>query len=110
MTLAIPIEDKTHNSDIALRFARAKYFAIVNKDQHSLEILPNPCLGLSVQAGKCTILYLTTRKNVDTLLAYELGLNVQQIAQKNNLQLILISEKRKSLNQLLKIMNIKTKI
>lgn len=110
MTIAIPLKDKTQNSALSLRFARAKYFAIINRNQHLMEIIPNPCLGISVQAGKCTIMYLTTRKNVDTLIAYELGLHVQQIAQKNNLQLILINEKNNSLNKLLKLMKFKTAV
>ena len=103
MILAIPIEDKSDNSKIAIRFARAKYYAILDKHHQSLEILPNPCLGISVQTGKCTILYLTTRKKVDTLVAYEFGLNVQQYAQKNNMQMILIDKKNSSLDQLLKL-------
>ena len=106
MILAIPLEKDAQNSPIALRFARAKYFAIINKEMKSVEILPNPCLGMKTQAGKSAILYLTTRQEVDTLVAYELGLNVQQVAQKNNIQLILINEKRRDLKQLLNVMKL----
>jgi predicted Fe-Mo cluster-binding NifX family protein len=107
MILAVPLEKETHRSPIAKQFARAKYYAIVDKERSSMEIIPNPCLGMSAQAGKCTILYLTTRKNVNTLVAYELGHNVQQISLKQNIQLILINERRKNLDQLTRLMNFK---
>ena len=109
MKLGIPLMNGSHRGLIAPRFARAKYFAIVDKEQNLLEVLPNPCLGISTQAGKCTMLYLITRKKVDTIVAYELGLKAQQIAQENNIQLILINEKNKSLDHLLKLMNFKNK-
>jgi predicted Fe-Mo cluster-binding NifX family protein len=105
MILAIPLENETKNSPIAKQFARARYYAIIDMERSTMEILPNPCLGISIQAGKCTILYLTARKNVDTIVAYELGHNVQQISMKENIQLILINERRKSLDQLCKLMN-----
>ena len=110
MKLAIPLNENNKNSVIAIRFARAKYLAIVDKEQNLVDILPNPCQGISTQAGKCIIHYLITRQEIDTIVAYEIGLKVQQIAQKNNIQLILINEKNKSLNQLLSMMKIKNKM
>ena len=106
MIFAIPVESESNHSPLAMQFARAKYYAIVDRTAATMEILPNPCLGMVSQAGKCSILYLTSRKHVNTIIAYELGHNVQQIALKENIQLILVHEKRKNLNQLLEIMNI----
>jgi predicted Fe-Mo cluster-binding NifX family protein len=108
MIVGIPINSNSRNSEIALRFARAKYFAVIHRENNSLEIIPNPCLGMETQAGKCTLIYLMSRKNIDTIIAYEFGLNAQQIAQENNIQIILIKDNKRKLKDLFKIMNFKT--
>lgn len=110
MILAIPIDSESQDSPIAQQFARAKYFAVADRNKCSIEILPNPCLGMSAKVGKCAILYLTTRKSVDTLVAHEIGLNVQQMAQKQNIRLILIDKKYKKLNELFKLMKFKAEV
>ena len=109
MKIGIPMQQDSKQGLIALHFARAKYFAVVDSETNLLEVLPNPCLGMSAQAGKCSLLYLISRKEVDSIVAYELGYKVQQIANDNNIRLILINRKNKKLSQLLKLMNFNIK-
>lgn len=105
MKIAIPLQEESRQGLIAEHFARAKYFAVIDNENKMLELVPNPCLGMSTQAGKCSLLYLISRKTVDSIIAYELGHKVQQIANENNIRLILINRKYTKLNQMLKLMD-----
>ncbi len=105
MKVGIPLQENSKQGTIATRFARAKYFAVVDTEQHLFELMPNPCLGMTTQAGKCSLLYLISRQEVDTIIAYELGYKVQQIANENKIRLILINKKHNKLSHLLKLMN-----
>ncbi len=109
MKVGIPLQEDSKQGLIAQHFARAKYFAVVDKENSLLEVMPNPCLGMSAQVGKCSLLYLISRKAVDTIIAYELGHKVQQIASEKSICLILINKKYNKLNQLLKLMDFNTK-
>jgi predicted Fe-Mo cluster-binding NifX family protein len=105
MRIAVPLQESSHDGKIALRFARAQYFALIDKDQHTIEFFQNPCSDMSLKTGKCIMDFLVDNKKIDTLLAFELGLRVQQIAKKNDLQMILINEQKRTLKELLELMN-----
>ena len=101
MKIAIPIETKQKSSIVSKKFARSHFFALVDKELKSLELIDNPFKDLSMGVGKKLLNFLIESHKVDTLLAFELGLKVQQMATETNLQLIIISEKRQTLKQLL---------
>ena len=101
MKIAIPIDTKQKSSIVSKKFARSSFFALVDKENKSYELIDNPFKDLNLGVGKKLLNLLVQDYNTDTLLAFELGLKVQQMATAANLQLIIISEKRQTLKQLL---------
>lgn len=101
MKIAIPVETKQKSSIVSKKFARSNFFALVDKEQKSFELIENPFAELSMGVGKKLLSLLVEDYKIDSLLAFELGLKVQQMATEANLQLIIISEKRQTLKQLL---------
>ena len=106
MKVAIPIVSANRNSKLSLRFARSNYFAVVDVDTGNYHIIENPYTDLQMQAGKNSLEMLIHKENVDTLIAFELGLKIQQYAARSNIRLILLNDAKKTLDTLLKLMRI----
>jgi len=104
MIAAIPIQTDSYDSSICLKFARSRYFAILNKSAKNIEFIENPFYKLEKGAGKKIVELLIDTHNVSAFVAYELGLKVQQIAIKKNISLVMISEHHKQLNDLVQMM------
>lgn len=101
MKIAIPVETKQKSSIVSKKFARSNFFAIVDQELKSYEYMENPYKDLSMGVGKKLLNLLVEEHEINILLAFELGLKVQQMATEANLQLIIINEKRQTLKQLL---------
>ncbi|MBN2807355.1 MAG: hypothetical protein JXR22_11925 [Prolixibacteraceae bacterium] len=101
MKIAIPIESESKHSKLSLRFARSPYFALVDRESAQVEIIANPFSEQSFEVGKKLLKWLVEQHQVNTLLAFELGVKVQQKANEAKMQLIIINEKKQSLKQLL---------
>ena len=108
MRICIPITTKTSKALVSLRFARSEYFAIVDQQLSNVEYVENPYLTLNRGVGNKLLNWLLSEYRVDAVLAFELGLKVQQIANEHHMQLIIISEKKQSLKQLLGYMGIES--
>lgn len=107
MILVIPIDSDKEQAIVSKKFARSNYFAIVNRTSSTVEVIENPFADLKLGVGKKLLEFLTVQYKVNTLIAFELGLKVQQMANEANLQLIVLSEKRQTLKQLLTYLNVK---
>lgn len=101
MKIAIPISSDRNKSTVSKKFARSKYFALVDKINRTVDIIENPYTDLKLNVGKKLLNWLRIEHKVDTLLAFELGLKVQQLANDSKIQLIIINEKKQTLKQLL---------
>ena len=106
MKICIPIMSKSLNGQVSLTFARSDFFAIVDRHTAAVELVENPFKNLNQGVGNQLLPWLLSEYGVDTLLAFELGLKVQQIANERRVQLIIISEKKQILKQLLDYMKI----
>ena len=106
MKVVIPIIENSLQSKISLRFARSKYFAIIDKEKSKYKIIANDQLKKEDCIGKDLLDMLCNEHHVNTLFAYELGLNIQQIAAERRIQLLILNEKHKTLKELLLMMNI----
>lgn len=107
MIAAIPIETVSRESKISSRFARSPYFAIVYSQVKELKIITNPCAELESGTGKCLANHLYNEYGIDTYVAFELGWKMQQLAYKSETQLIILDNKNKLLEDVLKYMKIK---
>ena len=106
MIAAIPIENRTMNSNISTKFARSMFYAIVNTNNNIIEFTKNNFVNEKTGVGKEIIKLLTNKYHVNSLIAFELGLKIQQIACEKKLQLIIVNKKNHTLDQLLKLMNV----
>ena len=106
MTICIPIAENSKTSPVSLKFARSNFFAIVDKDGETVKFIENPYRNLNKEVGTKLLPWLEEEYKIDTLLGFELGFKVQQAANEHKIQLIIISEKKRTLKQLLNFMNI----
>lgn len=106
MKIAIPIETKQKSSIVSKKFARSNFFALVDKEGGSYDLIENPFRDLKMGVGKKLLNLLVEEHHINVLLAFELGLKVQQMATEANLQLIIISEKKQTLKQLLNYLQV----
>lgn len=106
MVLAIPIIEKDVKSFVSTKFARSNCFAIVNKEDNRFDLIINKFSNEQTGVGKKLFAWLTDEYKVDTLLAYELGIKVQQLAHQNNMQLIIMNDDQVKLEKLLAYLNV----
>jgi predicted Fe-Mo cluster-binding NifX family protein len=106
MKAAIPVNSDTNEALISVRFARSPYLAVVDTEKSAFEIIENAYNKMHSGAGRSIIEFLVTIKQVNTIIAYELGLNIQQKALQKKIQLIILKEKEISLKQLLKLLRL----
>ena len=106
MRIAIPIETKQKSGIVSKKFARSNFFALVDKELKSYELIENPFKDLSMGVGKKLLNLLVKEHQIDALLAFELGLKVHLMATEAAMQLIIISEKRQTLKQLLSYLQV----
>lgn len=107
MKICIPIINKELKSKISLTFARSPSFAIVDDQTKIVMMIDNPYAALDHGVGNKLMDWMIIEYNIDTLIAFELGQKVQQIANEHKLQLIILSEKNQTLEKLLIYKNIK---
>jgi predicted Fe-Mo cluster-binding NifX family protein len=105
MLIAIPCDKQQVDSTIAPRFARSRFFAVVDTNNSSIKYLENPFFGLEHGVGK-NILRTLTDLGIELLVAHELGLKAQQMACQNKIQILLLPEKIEQLNQIIKFLKI----
>ncbi|NJM14928.1 MAG: DUF134 domain-containing protein [Bacteroidales bacterium] len=92
MIAAIPVQKLSTESKISVHFARSNYFAIVNSIEGSIQLVQNPFLEETMQLGNKVMLWLDETFKTDTLIAFELGLKVHQIANHKGWQQIILGQ------------------
>ncbi|MBN1927025.1 MAG: hypothetical protein JW798_14425 [Prolixibacteraceae bacterium] len=101
MRIVVPVNGSDNNAVISRHFARSTHFAIIDKLAGTREIIENPFASVSKGAGMKLVDFLLNKYKVNTIVAFELGLKVQQVASGKKMQLIIISGKMKQLKHVL---------
>lgn len=104
MRIAIPIDNKNIRSTVSDTFARSNFFALVDKENGDLQMVENPFKYMTKGVGVKLFEWLVGTQNADALLAFEMGYKVQQMANDANLQIIIVNEQNKTLEELLNFM------
>jgi len=91
--IAIPIMGKSINYKVSRLFARSPFFIIFDEKHHNIQFVKNDFKGQQIQSGK-HITKLLVARGVNVFCGYDIGFNVQKIAEENNIQLILLPEKK----------------
>ncbi|MBN1952496.1 MAG: NifB/NifX family molybdenum-iron cluster-binding protein [Bacteroidales bacterium] len=89
MRIAIPVREAAEDSGLSLKFSRSPWFLIIDREKNTRETIRNPYAEEKVMAGSRIFNMLINEMKVDTFMAFELGLKVQQMAVKNKIQLII---------------------
>ncbi len=105
MIYALPIDSDSPQAAISTRFARTPFFAIINKAAGEYKIIANPFFETKKKTGQ-NVMQLMESQNISALIAFELGLIVQQMANKKRMQLIILNQKNKKLNEILELLKI----
>ena len=103
MKIAIPVQNNKYESKVSLTFARSPWFAVWEKKSGKIDFITNPYQQKKSGAGNLAFEMLITENEANTLLAYELGLKVQQLAVKNQIQLIIINNRNQTLSGILQL-------
>lgn len=106
MRIVIPIDDKSLTSNVSDTFARSNFFALVDKENGDLKMVENPFKDMTKGVGVKLFEWLVDTHKVNALLAFEMGYKVQQMASEANLQIIIVNEQNKTLEELLNFMGI----
>ena len=100
MKIAIPVTNNIENPDLSLRFGRSPFFAIISDNQKQQQIVENPFYDQKKGIANALKQLLIDKYDIGMFIAYELGLKIQEIAGKNNIQLVIINTKNKTLNEI----------
>lgn len=109
MKVAIATQSDNRNSKISLVFARSKYFAIYNTSDDTIEFEYNQFHNDTWKVAD-NVSWMLHRIDVKRIVAYELGLKMQDEASSHKTQIVLIPQKIKSLEEILGLMSSRVKI
>ena len=90
---AIPLIGNSSKYSVSKLFARSPYFLIYDEKDGRKEIVNNSFKDEQQKSGKFLSKNLVA-KGVNVFLGIDIGFNVQKIAEENNIQLILLPEKK----------------
>lgn len=100
--IAIPVETDKLNTTLSHRFGRSKYFAIYNPVSKSTVFIENVYAEDKIRVAE-NITYLLSKTSVNKLVAYEIGLKMQNEASGKEIQILIIPENLKTLKQIIQL-------
>ena len=106
MVAAIPVMSNINEAQLSSKFARSPYFVLVDKSHKTYRFVENPFANDEKGVGPKILTLLCQDNGVDTFIAFELGLKLQQLAKTKGLQFIILNENNKTLGDILKLMGI----
>ncbi len=106
MIAIIPVMTDTKGAQLSLKFARSPFFALINRELNSYHFIKNPFLNDEKNVGPKILNLLCEENKVDSLIAFELGLKLQQHAKKREVQFIILNKINNKLVDILNLMGL----
>jgi len=106
MIAVIPVMSDKNDAQLSLKFARSPFFALVDRFNCTYRFIENPFAKDEKGVGPKILSLLCQDNEVDTLVAFELGLKLQQHAKSEGLQFIILNENNTRLKDILKLMGL----
>jgi len=106
MIAAIPVMSDKKEAQLSLKFARSPFFALINREVNTFRFIENPFANDEKGVGPKILSLLCEDNAVDALVAFELGLKLQQHAKTKGLQFIILNENNNKLIDILKLMGL----
>lgn len=103
MKIAITSSGYLPDSIIDKHFGRCEYFVIYDNDLKSIEYIPNPFKDLTEEAGVEAVKFLLTR-NIKKIVSGELGIKTKEILESNKVQIIILRNQTKTINEILELL------
>lgn len=106
MIAAIPVMSDKKEATISSKFARSPYFAIINRSDNSCRFIENPFADDEKGVGPKILSLLCETNAVGSIIAFELGLKLQQHAKTKGVQFIILNENNSKLLDIIKMMGL----
>lgn len=106
MIAAIPVMSNKKEAQLSLKFARSPFFALVNREFNTYRFIENPFAEDEEGVGTKILTLLYDENAVVSLVAFELGLKLQQYAKSKGLQFIILNENNNKLADILNLMEL----
>ena len=106
MIAAIPVMSDKKEAQLSLKFARSPFFALINCEDNTFRFIENPFAEDEKGVGPKILSLLCKDNAVDSFVAFELGLKLQQHAKTEGLQFIILNENNNKLVDILKLMGL----
>lgn len=104
MKIAISSTGNSLDSKIDRRFGRCNYFVIYDIDTKSIEFIPNPNKEVDEGAGPASV-KIVAEKNAKKIVSGEFGIKIKPMLDGLNIQMIAISDKEKSVEDIINMLD-----
>ncbi|MBN1108148.1 MAG: hypothetical protein JXR66_07185 [Bacteroidales bacterium] len=104
MKVAITSTGNTPESKVDQRFGRCSYFVVHDTETKDTEFIPNPNRNAREGAGPASV-QIVASKNVQKIISGEFGIKIKSLLDSLNIQMIVIKDAEKSINEIIKMLN-----
>ena len=104
MKTAIAAQNSSSETLIDKHFGKCSHFHIYDDISHTTEVINNPAQGIKGCTGDIVVDELIA-KNVKRVIAGDFGTKVQQLLNKNKIQMIIHPDTRISVSELIELLN-----
>jgi predicted Fe-Mo cluster-binding NifX family protein len=105
MKIAITSDGNNPDSKLDSRFGRCSFFAIYNTKTKNLEFLPNPNKESMEGAGPASAQFVAS-EDVQKVISGEFGFKVKSIFESLQIQLVTLSETKKTIAEIIGMLDI----
>lgn len=104
MKIAITSSGNSLDSKLDTRFGRCLYFVIYDTKTKGIEFIPNPGKDALEGAGPASVQFIASR-DVKKIISGEFGFKVKSILDRLKIQMIVLKEPEKKIEDIIKMLN-----
>ena len=108
MKIAITSTGNYPDAKLDSRFGRCDWFVIYDTESGSTEFIPNPNKDNIEGVGPASVQIIASR-GVTKVISGEFGAKVKSLFDQLQIQLIILKDQKKSIHEIIEILNTKTK-
>jgi predicted Fe-Mo cluster-binding NifX family protein len=104
MKIAITSTGNNLESKLDQRFGRCSFFVIYDTETGGMEYIPNPNKEAQEGAGPASVQVVASR-DVKKIISGEFGIKIKSLLDSLKIQMIVLKEPEKSINEIIKMLN-----
>lgn len=105
MKIAISSTGNSLESNLDTRFGRCSYFVVYDTETRAIEFIPNPNKDNIEGAGPASV-QLVASRGVKKVISGEFGVKVKSLFDSLHIQLIVVPDSTKKINEIIDLLNI----